>query len=88
MNDNRGLWLLVVIVLLALLAIVLAGCGCALWEQPEPVSTPTLPPVVEQPSADWPMFRFSLDHSGYNATETILKPPLELKWKFKAKSKI
>lgn len=85
MSDNRGLWLLLAIVLAAF---ILAGCGCTLWEKPEPVSTPTLPPVVEQPSADWPMFRFSLDHSGYNATETIVKPPLELKWKFKAKSKI
>ena len=45
-------------------------------------------PAGMQASADWPMFRFSLDHSGYNPTEHTLKPPFELKWKFKAKSKI
>lgn len=34
------------------------------------------------------MFRFSLDRSGYNPTEIVLKPPLELKWTFKAEGSI
>jgi hypothetical protein len=38
--------------------------------------------------ANWPMFRFSLDRTGYNPTENSLSPPLELKWRFDAKSKI
>jgi hypothetical protein len=44
--------------------------------------------MLPQPSADWPMFRFSLDRAGYNPTETTLKPPLELEWQFDAKGKI
>jgi hypothetical protein len=38
--------------------------------------------------ADWPMFRFSLDRTGYNPTEVTLKPPLKLVWRFKAGAKI
>lgn len=63
-----------------ILALVIAS-GCA-----HPPAAPA--PVIPQASADWPMFRFDVEHTGYNATETVLKPPLELKWKFKAKSKI
>jgi PBP1b-binding outer membrane lipoprotein LpoB len=78
MRNYKKLCLLAVIAATA--ALILGSCV----SQPEKQSvTPTTP----EP-ADWPMFRFSLDRCGYNATETILKPPLELKWKFKAKSKI
>jgi hypothetical protein len=45
-------------------------------------------PMTALALADWPMFRYDLEHTGYNATENNLKPPLELKWKFHAKSKI
>ncbi|MDO8690628.1 MAG: PQQ-binding-like beta-propeller repeat protein [Dehalococcoidia bacterium] len=31
---------------------------------------------------DWPMFRHDPAHSGYNANETQLKPPLRLKWSY------
>ena len=51
-------------------------------------ATSTPSPVVPLEPADWPMFRFGLDRSGYNPTEVVLKPPLELKWEFKSKSKI
>jgi hypothetical protein len=79
MSNHKKLLRLAVIVV----TVVLIFGSCI--GQPEKQSvTPTTP----QPSADWPMFRFSLDHSGYNASEQVLKPPLELKWKFKAKSKI
>jgi hypothetical protein len=78
MRNYKKLCLLAVMVATAVL--ILGSCV----SQPEKQSvTPTTP----EP-ADWPMFRFNLDRSGYNATENILKPPLELKWKFKAKSKI
>ena len=56
-----------------------------------PTSTPTLPgptAVVGQPSADWPMFRFSLDRAGYNPHELTVRPPLKLEWEFQAQSKI
>jgi len=46
----------------------------------------TVPENIE--SADWPMFRFSLDRAGFNPTETVVRPPLELKWHFEARSKI
>jgi len=44
--------------------------------------------MLAQPSADWPMFRFSLNRAGYNPNETRLKPPLALKWEYKTGSKI
>ena len=58
-------------------------------EAPTPIPTvPTPSPMSPQPSIDWPMFRFSLDRAGYNPTETSVRPPLELKWRFEARSKI
>jgi hypothetical protein len=86
MRNYKKLCLLAV---MAATAVLIFG-SCV--SQPEEQSVPAvLPPSVTSMTpepADWPMFRFSLDRSGYNATENILKPPLELKWKFKAKSKI
>lgn len=69
------------------IAIAISALTLALWIGSTSVTGPA-EPTGTQASADWPMFRFSLDHSGYNATEHTLKPPFELKWKFKAKSKI
>lgn len=65
-------------------------------EPPKPApATPTLAstsplpaPAVPEPSVDWPLFRFSLDRAGYNPAESVLRPPLELKWQFDAKGKI
>jgi hypothetical protein len=34
------------------------------------------------------MFRFDLNRTGYNPNESLVKPPLELKWQFDAKGKI
>jgi hypothetical protein len=34
------------------------------------------------------MFRFSLNRTGYNPNESVLRPPLELKWQFDAEGKI
>jgi hypothetical protein len=34
------------------------------------------------------MFRFGLNRSGYNPDESLVKPPLELRWQFDAKGKI
>jgi hypothetical protein len=34
------------------------------------------------------MFRYSLNRAGHNPHEVTLRPPLELKWQFRAKSKI
>jgi len=56
---------------------------------PTPIP-PTLPPAPTPAPfpADWPMFRFSPDRAGYNPTESVLRPPLELKWQFDAKGEI
>jgi glucose dehydrogenase len=84
MSNHRKLCLLAVIVVTAVL--IFGSC----LSQPEKQSVPaTLPPSVTPTTpepADWPMFRFSLDHSGYNASEQVLKPPLELKWRYRANS--
>jgi hypothetical protein len=63
-----------------------------------PTSTPVPPTPTasitkstsasNQPCADWPMFRFDLNRTGYNPNESFVKPPLELKWQFDAKGKI
>jgi hypothetical protein len=53
-----------------------------------PTSIPGTATRTPLPPSDWPMFRFGLDRSGYNPSETVLKPPLELKWEYKTKSKI
>lgn len=38
--------------------------------------------------AEWPMFRRNLQHTGFNDSETVLKPPLTLKWYFQADSAV
>lgn len=50
--------------------------------------SPTRGAATAQPPTGWPMFRYSLDRAGYNPYETDVRPPLELKWEFKAQSKI
>jgi len=54
---------------------------------PTPASVTPIPAIHRAP-ADWPMFRFNLNRTGYNPTESVLRPPLELKWQFDAKGKI
>lgn len=54
---------------------------------PAPLALTSAPMAIRDP-ADWPMFRFSLDRTGYNPTEVTLKPPLKLVWRFKAGAKI
>jgi hypothetical protein len=34
------------------------------------------------------MFRFDLNRTGYNPQESVVAPPLDLKWQFDAKGKI
>ncbi len=36
--------------------------------------------TAQDTSENWPMFRKDSSHSGFNAEETSLQPPLELKW--------
>lgn len=86
--------------LLVALAVALAILSACARPTPTPASLPTpgQPATAtpspasgatpDQPSTDWPMFRYSLDRAGYNPHETAVRPPLELKWEFQAKSKI
>jgi hypothetical protein len=86
MSNHKKLLRLAVITATAVL--IFGSC----ISQPEEQSIPAvLPPSVTPTtpeSADWPMFRFSLDRAGYNPNETRLKPPLALKWEYKTGSKI
>ena len=55
----------------------------------EPVApSPTPATPVRQSATEWTMFRYSLDRAGYNPVEAKVRPPLSLRWKFDAKSKI
>ena len=77
MINHKKLCLLVVIA--ASLVLIFVSCV----GQPERQSST---PATPQASADWSMFHFGLDHCGYNDTENVLKPPLELKWRYQANS--
>ncbi|HLB12521.1 MAG TPA: PQQ-binding-like beta-propeller repeat protein, partial [Dehalococcoidia bacterium] len=75
---------------LAALAVV-AGAGTAPAATP-PSSGPSATRASEAPAVprrayadapgDWPMFHHDAARTGYNADETVLQPPLRLKWSY------
>jgi|GEM_PF-4085753 len=78
------------VISIALVVFLLAACGTSQPTVAETQQSLATPSSYTEASllGSWPMFRHDLNHSGYNPEETVLKPPLELKWEYATEGKI
>ena len=75
---------------LAIIAFLLVSCSVSNVFPMQNVPAPEIETTRTGSTSvgDWPRFRYDVNRTGYNPEETQLKPPLKLKWRFEARSKI